>query len=106
MSGNGVVSVVSSQGEEIFSHSVEEGDIWRMCQTKDAPIKDWVGLAVSRARDTGAKTIFWLDPARGHDANLSQAGRQLERRHASVVQHCHRASPVTQLGHQVCISLP
>merc|ERR1719461_2757137 len=65
-----MVSLVSSQEEKIFSHTVEEGDIWRMCQTKDAPVRDWVKLAVSRARDTGAKTIFWLDPARAHDNNL------------------------------------
>merc|ERR1712045_610023 len=51
-------------------HSVEAGDIWRMCQTKDAPIKDWVKLAVSRASATGAKAVFWLDADRAHDANL------------------------------------
>merc|ERR1719219_728932 len=62
--------VTSSTGAQIFSHPVEEGDIWRMCQTKDAPVKDWVKLAVSRARATKAKTIFWLDPARAHDRNL------------------------------------
>ena len=70
MTADGVVKVVTSKGQEIFSHNVEEGDIWRMCQTKDAPVRDWVKLAVSRARDTGAKTIFWLDPARAHDNNL------------------------------------
>jgi len=67
---NGKVVVRSSTGE-IFSHTVEQGDIWRMCQTKNAPIKDWVGLAVSRARATGSRTIFWLDPARAHDRNLT-----------------------------------
>merc|ERR1719225_1819000 len=70
MAGAGVVRVLGSGGAEIFSHAVEEGDIWRMCQTKDAPVKDWVKLAVSRARATKAKTIFWLDPARAHDRNL------------------------------------
>jgi len=84
MSSAGVVTVVSSQEEKIFSHTVEEGDIWRMCQTKDAPIKDWVKLAVSRARDTGAKTIFWLDPARAHDNNLiSLAKKYLEQENTS-----------------------
>merc|ERR1719381_308813 len=84
MSSAGVVTVVSSQEEKIFSHTVEEGDIWRMCQTKDAPIKDWVKLAVSRARDTGAKTIFWLDPARAHDNNLiSLAKNYLEQENTS-----------------------
>jgi len=66
----GTVVVTSSTGGQIFSHTVEKGDIWRMCQTKDAPVKDWVKLAVSRARATKAKTIFWLDPARAHDRNL------------------------------------
>merc|ERR1712029_1289704 len=70
MTSDGVVKVMTSGGQEIFSHNVEEGDIWRMCQTKDAPVRDWVKLAVSRARDTGVKTVFWLDPARAHDNNL------------------------------------
>ncbi|WP_408931969.1 NADP-dependent isocitrate dehydrogenase [Corynebacterium sp. YSMAA1_1_D6] len=66
----GTVEVRNSQGEVLISHDVEEGDIWRACQTKDAPIQDWVKLAVNRARLSGMKTIFWLDPERGHDANL------------------------------------
>merc|ERR1712029_1135088 len=70
MSSAGVVTVVSSQEEKIFSHTVEEGDIWRMCQTKDAPIKDWVKLAVSRARATNSPAVFWLDENRAHDASM------------------------------------
>ena len=66
----GTVEVRNSKGEVLISHDVEEGDIWRACQTKDAPIQDWVKLAVNRARLSGMKTIFWLDPERGHDANL------------------------------------
>ena len=66
----GTVEVRNSKGEALISHDVEEGDIWRACQTKDAPIQDWVKLAVNRARLSGMKTIFWLDPERGHDANL------------------------------------
>jgi len=66
----GTVVVTDDAGNKIFSHDVEVGDIWRMCQTKDLPIADWVKLAVSRARATGAKAVFWLDPARAHDANL------------------------------------
>ncbi|WP_295804342.1 NADP-dependent isocitrate dehydrogenase [uncultured Corynebacterium sp.] len=66
----GTVEVRNSQGEVLISHDVEEGDIWRACQTKDAPIQDWVKLAVNRARLSGMKAIFWLDPERGHDANL------------------------------------
>jgi isocitrate dehydrogenase len=53
-----------------FEHKVEKGDVWRMCQTKDEPIRDWVRLAVQRARATGARTIFWLDKRRAHDASL------------------------------------
>merc|ERR1712038_1651950 len=66
----GKVVVTDDSGAEIFKHSVEAGDIWRMCQTKDLPIQDWVKLAISRASATGAKAIFWLNPARAHDANL------------------------------------
>merc|ERR1712038_1394153 len=66
----GKVVVTDDAGNTIFSHAVETGDIWRMCQTKDLPIQDWVKLAVSRAKATGAKAIFWLNPARAHDANL------------------------------------
>lgn len=62
--------VVNSAGEALLEHNVNAGDIWRMCQTKDAPVRDWVKLAVSRARATGDKTIFWLNPARGHDAEI------------------------------------
>merc|ERR1712212_1446377 len=69
-----VVVTDAATDDVIFKHSVEVGDIWRMCQTKDLPIQDWVKLAVSRARATGAKAIFWLNPARAHDANLIQMG--------------------------------
>merc|ERR1712088_317377 len=66
----GTVIVTDQDGNQIFSHAVEAGDIWRMCQTKDIPIQDWVKLAVSRGKATGSKVVFWLDPARAHDANL------------------------------------
>lgn len=67
---SGTVRVVNQSGETIIEHAVEAGDIWRMCQTKDAPIQDWVKLAVKRARATGQPAVFWLDPQRSHDANL------------------------------------
>ena len=70
MTQAGTVSVKDTAGNILMEHPVEEGDIWRMCQTKDEPIRDWVRLAVSRARATGSKAIFWLDSARAHDANL------------------------------------
>ncbi len=66
----GTVRVVNRAGDALIEHEVEPGDIWRACQTKDAPIRDWVKLAVTRARATGAPAIFWLDEARAHDANL------------------------------------
>jgi isocitrate dehydrogenase len=67
---DGVVRVIDSSGNILIEHSVEEGDIWRMCQTKDEPIKDWVKLAVNRARATDWPTIFWLDQNRSHDAEI------------------------------------
>ena len=66
----GTVRVLDTSGKVLLEHEVEAGDIWRMCQTKDLPIRDWVKLAVSRARATGSTAIFWLDPERAHDANL------------------------------------
>jgi len=68
--GNGTIRVVAASGQTLLEHKVEEGDIWRMCQVKDAPIQDWVKLAVSRAKATGAPAIFWLDKNRAHDAEL------------------------------------
>jgi isocitrate dehydrogenase len=66
----GTVKVTDSAGNVLMSHDVEAGDIWRMCQAKDIPIRDWVRLAVSRAQATGQPAIFWLDEARAHDRNL------------------------------------
>ena len=66
----GVVRVVDESGQVLAEHQVETGDIWRMCQTKDIAIRDWVRLAVSRARATGASAIFWLNADRAHDATL------------------------------------
>jgi len=68
--GNGTIRVVTASGQALLEHKVEEGDIWRMCQVKDAPIQDWVKLAVNRAKATGAPAVFWLDKNRAHDAEL------------------------------------
>ncbi len=68
--GNGTVRVVDASGKALLEQRVEEGDIFRMCQTKDAPIQDWVKLAVFRARATGAPALFWLDRNRAHDAQI------------------------------------
>lgn len=70
LKANGIVRVVDPDGKILMEHRVEKGDIWRMCQTKDAPIQDWVKLAVDRARDSGMPAIFWLDPERAHDAQM------------------------------------
>ncbi|PAT08604.1 NADP-dependent isocitrate dehydrogenase [Corynebacterium hadale] len=67
---DGTVQVVNSAGDVLIEHDVQAGDIWRATQTKDAPIQDWVKLAVNRARLSGMKTIFWLDEERAHDRNL------------------------------------
>ncbi|MGB0581035.1 MAG: NADP-dependent isocitrate dehydrogenase, partial [Limisphaerales bacterium] len=68
--GNGAIRVTDSNGNTLIEHTVEQGDIWRACQTKDAPVRDWVKLAVNRARATGWPAIFWLDESRAHDAQL------------------------------------
>ncbi len=68
--GNGTIRAVDASGATVLEQKVEEGDIFRMCQTKDAPIRDWVKLAVNRARATGAVAVFWLDKNRAHDAQI------------------------------------
>lgn len=70
MSADGVVRVVNTEGKTLIEHTVEAGDIWRMCQVKDAPIQDWVKLAVTRARASETPAVFWLDENRAHDAEL------------------------------------
>ena len=67
---DGTVQLKNSAGDVLIEHKVQQGDIWRSCQAKDAPIKDWVKLAVTRARATGWPTVFWLDSKRAHDAEL------------------------------------
>ncbi|HEX3854737.1 MAG TPA: NADP-dependent isocitrate dehydrogenase [Polyangiaceae bacterium] len=68
--GKGSVRVVDSSGKVLLEHTVEEGDIWRACQTKDAPVQDWVKLAVNRARLSATPAVFWLDGKRAHDAQI------------------------------------
>jgi len=67
---DGVVRIVDASGKTLIEHNVEEGDIWRMCQVKDAPIQDWIKLAVKRAKATNTPAVFWLDEKRAHDAEL------------------------------------
>jgi isocitrate dehydrogenase len=70
ISATGTVKVIDTDGNLVFEHAVEKGDIWRMCQVKDAPIRDWVKLAVNRSRLSGMPAVFWLDENRAHDAQL------------------------------------
>ena len=77
----GTVRVVDLDGNTVFEHTVGVGDIWRMCQTKDVAIRDWVKLAVSRARLSGAPAVFWLDETRPHDANLIAKVREYLKDH-------------------------
>ena len=77
----GTVRVVNQTGDVLLEHEVEAGDIWRACQTKDAPVRDWVRLAVERARATGAPAVFWLDETRAHDAEV------LKKVHAYLPEH-------------------
>ncbi len=74
--GAGTIRVVDAAGTAVLERPVEAGDIWRMCQTKDLPIQDWVKLAVQRARATGVPAVFWLDPDRAHDAQLIEKVRR------------------------------
>ena len=75
IAADGVVKVIDEDGNVLMEHAVNQGDIWRMCQTKDLPIRDWVKLAVTRARATGDTAIFWLDENRAHDRNLIELTR-------------------------------
>jgi len=70
ISGNGIVQIIDSNKNVLIEHQVEKGDIWRMCQVKDAPIQDWIKLAVNRVKATGTPAVFWLDKNRAHDAEI------------------------------------
>ena len=90
----GTVNVVDAAGQVLLSHQVEAGDIWRMCQTKDAPIQDWVKLAVTRARLSNTPAVFWLDPQRGHDAELIKKVQKYLPNHNTAGLEIHIMSPV------------
>ena len=91
---DGKVQVVNAAGDVLIEHDVEAGDIWRACQTKDAPIQDWVKLAVNRARLSGMKTIFWLDEERAHDRNLIELVNKYLADHDTEGLDISIASPV------------
>lgn len=95
----GTVRVVDGQGQTLMQLDVEQGDIWRMCQTKDAPIRDWVKLAVTRARATGASAVFWLDANRAHDANLIAKVNQYLPEHDTTGLDIQIMAPVEATRH-------
>ncbi|MCG8372659.1 MAG: NADP-dependent isocitrate dehydrogenase [Balneolales bacterium] len=94
MAANGTIRIVSAETEVLIEHTVEKGDIWRACQVKDAPIQDWVKLAVNRARDTGSPAVFWLDNTRAHDAELIKKVNQHLPNHNTEGLEIHIMSPV------------
>ena len=98
MAADGVVRVVDSKGEILLEHTVSQGDIWRMCQTKDLPIRDWVKLAVRRARATNSTAIFWLDEERAHDANLIDLVNRYLRDHDVTDLDIQILSPVKAMA--------
>jgi len=91
---DGVVRVLDDAGNVLMEHKVEAGDIWRMCQTKDAPIQDWVKLAVNRARLSNTPAVFWLDPQRAHDANVIAKVERYLKDHDTNGLDIRIASPV------------
>ncbi|MBU3023086.1 NADP-dependent isocitrate dehydrogenase [Aestuariibacter sp. A3R04] len=91
---DGTVQIVDQDGTVLIEHDVEEGDIWRMCQAKDAPIQDWVKLAVTRARQSGMPAVFWLDDERAHDAQLIQKVEKYLKDHDTNGLEIHIMPPV------------
>ena len=94
MPSKGKVTITDCSGATLIEHDVEEGDIWRACQVKDAPIQDWVKLAVNRARATNTPAVFWLDENRAHDAQLIQKVGQYLGDHDTEGLELHIMSPV------------
>jgi isocitrate dehydrogenase len=94
---SGTVRVLDAEGKVLMEHRVEQGDIWRMCQTKDLAVRDWVKLAVNRARATGQPAIFWLDENRAYDRNLSDKVRRYLRDHDTNGLDIRIMSPVNAI---------
>ncbi|MFV0566017.1 MAG: NADP-dependent isocitrate dehydrogenase [Flavobacteriaceae bacterium] len=91
---NGTVNVIDTNGNVLLTHAVETGDIWRMCQTKDAPIQDWVKLAVTRAKASQTPAVFWLDKKRAHDAELIKKVNTYLKEHDTTGLDIRILSPV------------
>jgi isocitrate dehydrogenase len=94
MDAAGTVKVVDDSGKVLLEQPVQEGDLFRMCQVKDAAVQDWVGLAVRRARESGAPAVFWLDEARAHDAQLIKKVQTYLQDHDTKGLELHIMSPV------------
>jgi isocitrate dehydrogenase len=94
ISANGIVRVTDANGQTLFEHAVEKGDIWRMCRTRDLPIRDWVKLAVTRARATGHTAIFWLDEKRAYDRNVIEKVRRYLKDHDTTGLDIQILSPI------------
>ncbi len=94
MTGKGIMRVVDGSGNILLSHEVDKGDIWRMCQVKDAPIQDWVKLAVKRARASNTPAVFWLNPDRAHDSELMKKVTHYLKDHDTEGLEIHIMSPV------------
>lgn len=101
ISANGKVQVTDQAGNILLEVSVEQGDIWRMCQAKDAPIRDWVKLAVNRARATGDPAIFWLDEDRAHDAQLIGKVNQYLQGHDTSGLNIQTMKPVDAVNYSI-----
>ena len=99
IAADGVVRVLDADGEVLMQHTVEAGDIWRMCQTKDAPVRDWVKLAVNRARLSSTPAVFWLDAARPHDRNLITLVERYLNEHDTAGLDIRILAPVEAMRH-------
>jgi isocitrate dehydrogenase len=97
ISGSGTVRVLDADGKMLMEHRVEQGDIWRMCQTRDVAVRDWVKLAVNRARATGQPAIFWLDENRAYDRNVIDKVRRYLRDHDTNGLDIRIMSPVNAI---------
>ena len=91
---DGTIRIIDGDGTVLIEHSVEKGDLWRACQTKDAPIRDWVKLAVTRARATGSPAVFWLDENRGHDSQIIRKVQEYLAEHDTESLDIRILSPV------------
>ncbi len=99
IAGDGVVRVIDDAGSVLMEHKVQAGDIWRMCQTQDAAIQDWVKLAVNRARLSGTPAVFWLDAARAHDRNVIARAEHYLKDHDTNGLDISILSPVEAMQH-------